>query len=460
MNLALSHLTRTVFLFFILIIPNLVSASTTDGTIDSTYHYAWSENAGWVDFGSVAGNVHVTDSILTGSVYGENIGWVTLNPQTYGGVTNNSEGVLSGYAWGENIGWLDFSHVTIGSDGIFSGGAYSENIGWITFGTGDNKVLTDWRPLSTRTPQPNTEMGGVYSTSWTVNPWDIVVHAPIIPTTTPPVIITPVSPQVFMDTLNIPKTTISQVPQIFRNLSVMSTGNDVKQLQQFLNNNGFLISTNGNGSPSNETEYFGIATKNALMKFQVAHGITPSNGYFGPITRDFIKNKSLKRLESPNLENKSSNIQDKISIATSTIPIIVTEVKASIPSSSSIFTRDLSFGMSGKDVLSLQEFLIKQNTGSASQALMEDGSSDYFGILTKAALIEFQEKNNITPANGYFGSITKAVIENIIKNPILKISPPEQTELENPKTPVQVPEKTTTFPSKIIKFLKSLESKP
>ena len=118
---------------------------------------------GWVDFGSTAGAVHVSDSVLTGSAYGENIGWLTLNPQTYGGVTNNAEGALSGYAWGENAGWVDFSKVTIGSDGVFAGNAYGENIGWITFGTGNNKVSTDWRPASTRTvaaPAASVSSGG------------------------------------------------------------------------------------------------------------------------------------------------------------------------------------------------------------------------------------------------------------------------------------------------------------
>ena len=50
------------FLLFFLFLPVIVFASSTDGTIDSTYKYAWSENVGWINFGTTEGNVHITDS--------------------------------------------------------------------------------------------------------------------------------------------------------------------------------------------------------------------------------------------------------------------------------------------------------------------------------------------------------------------------------------------------------------
>ena len=137
------------FVSFLIIIVSFLTisttalASTTNGTVTG---YGWGENVGWVDFGSTAGDVHITDTAVTGYAYGENIGWIDLST-----VTNNGNGNLTGYAWGENIGWVDFSKVTIGTDGVFAGAAYGENIGWITFGTENNKVMTDWRPLSART---------------------------------------------------------------------------------------------------------------------------------------------------------------------------------------------------------------------------------------------------------------------------------------------------------------------
>ncbi|MHB8660519.1 MAG: peptidoglycan-binding domain-containing protein [Minisyncoccota bacterium] len=67
-----------------------------------------------------------------------------------------------------------------------------------------------------------------------------------------------------------------------------ATGGDVRQLQRFLNAHGFAVASTGAGSPGNETEYFGSATRAALVKFQAVSGITPSVGYFGPKTRNFI----------------------------------------------------------------------------------------------------------------------------------------------------------------------------
>lgn len=81
-----------------------------------------------------------------------------------------------------------------------------------------------------------------------------------------------------------------------RNLRQGSVGEDVKALQEFLNQNGFVISKSGNGSPGNETTFYGGATARALAKFQEAHaevlltpyGLTKGTGIFGPATRKFI----------------------------------------------------------------------------------------------------------------------------------------------------------------------------
>ncbi|MFA4999334.1 MAG: peptidoglycan-binding domain-containing protein [Parcubacteria group bacterium] len=70
-----------------------------------------------------------------------------------------------------------------------------------------------------------------------------------------------------------------------RDLTVGSTGEDVRALQQYLNSKGFTVATSGAGSVGNESTYFGSLTKNALASFQAANGISPTAGYFGPITR-------------------------------------------------------------------------------------------------------------------------------------------------------------------------------
>ena len=81
----------------------------------------------------------------------------------------------------------------------------------------------------------------------------------------------------------------------------------------------------------------------------------------------------------------------------------------SLPSPSSSYTRDLSTGSTGEDVRALQNLLINKSTGPAAEALKNNGSTGYFGPLTKAALIEFQGANNIQ-ATGYFGPVTREVV--------------------------------------------------
>ena len=260
-------------IFSFLFISHQSLASTTSGIISSDSHYAWGENVGFIDFI----NITVTDSSLSGSIYGENIGWIDLST-----IKNNNEGTLSDYAWGENVGWIDFSQVAINNDGVFTGQAYGENIGFITFNTtNDNKVTTDWRPLSSRTTR-RSGGGGSYTPPKVIPP-----VTPIIPTTP-----TPCSQgQLFNITTGQPCTTYTQTPTIptytpteERTLRITMQGEDVRQLQIYLNTHNYIVSTSGNGSPNNETTYFGQKTKNAVIKFQTANGLKP-DGVVGKMTR-------------------------------------------------------------------------------------------------------------------------------------------------------------------------------
>ncbi len=75
-----------------------------------------------------------------------------------------------------------------------------------------------------------------------------------------------------------------------RNLTVGSTGADVKCLQEYLNASGYTVAASGAGSVGHETTYFGPATKAALAKWQAANGVTPAAGYFGPLSRaEYVK---------------------------------------------------------------------------------------------------------------------------------------------------------------------------
>ena len=135
----------------------VVGVALAAGNISATNKWAWSTNAGWVNFAPVPGSGSFTDGAavypdhLEGYAWAENVGWIRLgthtgggawtytnaNQNTYGVNRNTGTGALSGFAWSNNSGWINFAPtnggVTVSAAGEFSGYAWSENIGWIKF---------------------------------------------------------------------------------------------------------------------------------------------------------------------------------------------------------------------------------------------------------------------------------------------------------------------------------------
>lgn len=153
--------------FMTLTLPTAAFAS--EGNIDATNKYSWSENAGWHNYRPTDAGGTVGTYYLEGYIWCENIGWVKLgtgaggtsgDPAQYAntnaanwGVNNDGAGNLSGYAWSENAGWINFdstySQITVNtSTGEFDGYAWSENFGWIHFKNASPayNVQTNWRP--------------------------------------------------------------------------------------------------------------------------------------------------------------------------------------------------------------------------------------------------------------------------------------------------------------------------
>ena len=320
----------------------------------TTTGYAWGENVGWISFEEENGDIYVGDYQLLGYAWGENIGWVSLNclnTDSCGTVSyaveNDGAGILSGYAWGENIGWIDFAPtnggVTIGSDGVFSGFAWGENIGWINFEATGN-VSTNWRHQADR-PECNnglddnsngvidypadtycnsltddserrtggyssggssvvTNVGGditdTTSASTTASTTlDSSTTTTPVSTSTPDAGPTEEQPTIGPNGEQPGQTgevTVTFTGRFTRDLTIGDVGDDVKNLQMFLNNNGFVLADSGVGSPNNETTFYGNRTRDAVKKYQEANassildpvGLAEGTGYFGRFTRNYI----------------------------------------------------------------------------------------------------------------------------------------------------------------------------
>lgn len=125
----------------------------------SAYKYAWSNNAGYINFS----NVTVGDEELSGYAWSANYGWINLAP-AQGGVSNDGAGNLSGSAWGQQLGWINFGEVEVDpSTGIFSGTATGDIIGTLTFDCSYCDVRTDWRGGDGVT---GSSVGGTANNGW------------------------------------------------------------------------------------------------------------------------------------------------------------------------------------------------------------------------------------------------------------------------------------------------------
>ena len=181
--------------------------------------------------------------------------------------------------------------------------------------------------------------------------------------------------EIISDEIVLGSVSITPTPSVFptadftKNLDLGSQNADVKTLQQYLNVNDFKVAESGPGSPGNETKYFGLLTKAALIKFQEAYadkiltpvGLTNGTGYFGPSTRAFINYGSL----TPIVEEKELSV---------------------------IFTRGLDIGMRGDDIRQLQQLLnTDPDTRLSDSGVGSLGNeTNYFGPLTQKAVQKFQ----------------------------------------------------------------------
>jgi lysophospholipase L1-like esterase len=84
----------------------------------------------------------------------------------------------------------------------------------------------------------------------------------------------------------------TNAPSLSHNQQLHDVGPDVRALQQFLNQHGFVVANAGPGSPGDETTFFGLKTYRALIEFQNARSL-PATGFLGPLTRALINTLSI-----------------------------------------------------------------------------------------------------------------------------------------------------------------------
>jgi len=85
---------------------------------------------------------------------------------------------------------------------------------------------------------------------------------------------------------------------------------------------------------------------------------------------------------------------------------LVKKLDAIIKTIPTVVTEDLFLGKQGAGVSLVQMYLIYEKTGPAALALQSAGATGYYGEATKAAVMEYQQKQGI-PATGIYNAETR-----------------------------------------------------
>lgn len=182
-------------------------------------------------------------------------------------------------------------------------------------------------------------------------------------------------------------TSVSTATVVVQDLSYGMTSPDILPMQKQLNKLGFTIATSGLGSRGKETATFGSLTRSAVRRFQCAKAIvcsgdefTTGYGLVNTVTRDALFAPQPLSSSAPAIR---------------------------VPPASFGIVRDLELGLTGPDVIYLQNFLIQHGLFSTSPILLFDHA-------TQNAVIQFQKNNAIVPAFGYVGAKTKAKMKQLL----------------------------------------------
>lgn len=225
-----------------------------------------------------------------------------------------------------------------------------------------------------------------------------------------------------------------------RALRYTHRGQDVKQLQEALKALGYL-------NISNTTEYFGVQTRSALLNFQKSLGLQ-QDGSAGPATISALNRQlsskgisSLNGGSSGSQNNSNSNTNNNTSHNSSNY----TEVLK--------YGRALRYQQSGQDVQQLQEAL------KALGYLNITNTTQYFGTLTRSALVSFQAAYGLdqdaSAGPATFKALNKALNEKGITslNGASNTTPSTNTESSNNNSNTS---NNSTSYTEVIKYSRAL----
>ena len=113
--------------------------------------------------------------------------------------------------------------------------------------------------------------------------------------------------------------------------------------------------------------------------------------------------------------NVDQNTINNVKAALTGQPVSSGSSSQTTPSTACEFNRNLTVGSKGDDVKCLQKYLNESGFKVAESGVGSPGNeSTYFGPATRVALIKWQKANNISPASGFFGPLSRAKYTELV----------------------------------------------
>jgi peptidoglycan hydrolase-like protein with peptidoglycan-binding domain len=186
--------------------------------------------------------------------------------------------------------------------------------------------------------------------------------------------------------------------------------------RMWISNNPSFATSTGTGWIPFQASYpwtlAGSGEQTVFAEFALASTTTSE----GSVAASILVGSPSESLSSP-----SGTLSELLSLLTALRSLVIQLL-------ASTNNRPLTIGSTGTDVWALQVFLEIDGAGPASAKLAAIGPTGTFGTITQAALAEYQTSQGITPAQGYFGPKTRAVI--LGGTPV----PPTMTNTPTPAT--------------------------